>query len=67
MGSTDKDVMQACTCNSDMAEYAKRRERRKAEIKQFIEFADKAKSHDVESTWLRHAVKGLFAQVFDEV
>ena len=68
MVSTEKDVMQACTCQSDMAAYAKRLQRRKAEIQQQIEFAFAAGDHNETAiVWLRHAVKGLFEQVFDEV
>ncbi len=65
--SEKSNTMQACTCNSDMAEYAKRRERRKAEAKEQIEFAFKAQDTDSEIIWLRHAVRTLFEQVFDEV
>ena len=62
-----QEPMQACTCQGDMAAYAKRLQRRKAEIKEQIDFAFKAKPGSVdEIVWLRHAVKGLFEQVFDE-
>jgi hypothetical protein len=52
--------------NNCLPEKQQKSARRKAEIKQFIEFADKAKTHSEEVTWLRHAVRGLFAEVFDE-
>ena len=65
--SEDDRPMQACTCNHDLAAYAKRLEDRKVKAERALELANYAKTLDEKMLWLQQAVKELFDQVFDEL
>lgn len=63
----DEKPMQACTCNHDLAAYAKRLSDRKVKAERALELAQYAKTLDEKMLWMQQAVKELFEQVFDEV